>query len=229
MQNNKMNTIARIKQGKKHFEIIVDLDKALGFKKGTNVSSDFLETDKVFTDSKKGEVASGSDLKEAFGTEDVNSISEKIVKSGEVLVTQEHRDEETEKRFKQVVDFLSNNAIDPQTGNPITAERIKSALEQSNVNIKNAPIEPQINDILSELNKIIPIKIQTKKIKVTVPAVYTGVVYGLMSPYKASENWLSNGDLEITINLPTGSTLSVYDKLNSMTHGTALTEEIKEE
>tara|TARA_B100000315_G_C14554187_1_gene577328 strand:+ start:755 stop:1429 length:675 start_codon:yes stop_codon:yes gene_type:complete len=224
-----MNTIARIKQGKKHFEIIVDLDKALGFKKGTNVSSDFLETDKVFTDSKKGEVASGSDLKEAFGTEDVNSISEKIVKSGEVLVTQEHRDEETEKRFKQVVDFLSNNAIDPQTGNPITAERIKSALEQSNVNIKNAPIEPQINDILSELNKIIPIKIQTKKIKVTVPAVYTGVVYGLMSPYKASENWLSNGDLEITINLPTGSTLSVYDKLNSMTHGTALTEEIKEE
>ena len=92
-------TLARIKQGGKNFEIMVDLDKALNFKKGEGSSADFLEIDKIFYDSKKGLVASTSDLKESFGTEDANEVSEKIVKNGEVLVTQEHRDEEKEKKM----------------------------------------------------------------------------------------------------------------------------------
>lgn len=222
-----MNTIARIKQAGKNFEIIVDLDKALEFKKDGS-ASDFLEMDKVFTDSKKGLTASESDLNEAFKTEDVKEIAEKIVKSGEVLVTQEHRDEEKEKKFKQVVDFLVNNSIDAQTGNPITGERIKSALEQAHVNIKNTPIENQIKDIVSEISKIIPIKIETKKIKVTIPAIHTGKVYSVINQYKEKENWLDNGDLEAILKIPSGIIIDFYDKLNSVTHGSALTEEIKE-
>ena len=221
-------TLARIKQGGKNFEIMVDLDKALNFKKGESSSADFLEIDKIFYDSKKGLVASTSDLKKSFGTEDANEVSEKIVKNGEVLVTQEHRDEEKEKKFKQVVDFLTNNASDPQTGNALTTERIKNALEQAHVNIKNTPIESQIQGIVREISEIIPIKIETKKIKLTIPAVHTGKVYGLINQYKEEENWLSNGDLEVTLKIPSGITMDFYDKLNSMTHGSALTEEIKE-
>ena len=226
---NKMNTIARLKQGKKHFEIIVDLDKALSFKKGNTSSQDFLEADRIFTDSKKGENASTSDLKEAFGTEDVNSISEKIVKNGEVLVTQEHRDEEAEKRFKQVVDFLSSNAIDPQSGNPITPERIKSALGEANVNIKKEKVESQIKDILDKLSTVIPIRIQTKKVKLTIPAAYSGQVYGIINEYKEEEKWLDDGSSEVVVNIPSGIIMDFYDKLNSITHGSVLTEDIKEE
>jgi len=131
------NTIARIKKAGKHFEIIVDLDEALKFKKG---ESNFIEAegDRIFTDSKKGQVPSEKDLKEAFGTTDINEIVKKIVKGGEVQTTQEHRDAEQEKKFRQIVDFISRNAIDPQSGNPITSERIKNAIEQSKVNIKNS-------------------------------------------------------------------------------------------
>ena len=221
-------TLARIKQSGKNFEIIVDLDKALVFKKDESSSKDFLEIDKIFYDSKKGKSASTSDLKQAFGTDDVNEVSEKIVKNGEVLLTQEHRDEDKEKRFKKVVDFLANNAFDSQTGKALTAERIKNALEQANVNIKNIPIESQIQDIVTKISKIIPIKIETKKIKITIPAIHTGKVYGLMNQYKEEENWLSDGSLEVTLKIPSGIIMDFYDKLNSMTHGSALTEEIKE-
>ena len=48
------NTTARIKKYGENFEIIVDLDKALKFKKEESSGSDFLETDRIFTDSKKG-------------------------------------------------------------------------------------------------------------------------------------------------------------------------------
>ncbi|MCK4552912.1 ribosome assembly factor SBDS [Candidatus Pacearchaeota archaeon] len=221
-------TLARIKQAGKHFEILVDLDDALKFKKG---ESDFIEAegDKIFTDSKKGQVASHSDLEKAFGTTDVKEIVEKIVKSGEVLVTHEQRSAEQEQKFRQVVDFLTNNSVDPQTGNPHTSERIKNALKQSHVNIKNTAIENQIKDILLEISKIIPIKLETKKVRITVPAIHTGKVYGIISQYKDQEKWLDNGSLEVVVEVPSGIIMDFYDKLNSVTHGSAITEEIKNE
>jgi len=207
-------TIARIKQAGKLFEIMVDLDGALKFKKG---ETDFIEAegDKIFTDSKKGFVASNADLEECFKTTDTSEIVK-------------NRDEKKEKKFKQVVEFLVVNATDPQTGNPHTAERIKSALEQANVNIKNEPVENQINDIIAEISKIIPIKIETKKVKLTIPAIHTGQAYGVINQYKEDEKWLDNGDLEVIVNVPSGIIIDFYEKLNSITHGSALTEEIKE-
>ncbi|MCK5150166.1 ribosome assembly factor SBDS [Candidatus Pacearchaeota archaeon] len=223
------NTIARIKQAGKHFEIIVDLDDALKFKKG-EISSIQAEGDKIFTDSKKGEVASHSDLKEAFGTDNLQSIIEKIIKNGEILVTQEHRDEEKEMKIKQVVNFLATNALDPQTGNPHTEERIKNALNQAHVDVKtNISIENQIKEILEKISPIIPIKIETKKVKITIPAIHTGKVYGLLNQYKEDETWLDDGSLQSIVSIPAGIIMDFYDKLNSITHGSALTEEVKEE
>ena len=222
-----MNTTARIKKTGKNFEIIVDLDDALKFKKG-EISSIEAGGNRIFTDAKKGTTVSSSDLESAFGTDDVSEIVKIIVKGGEVLTTQEHRDEEKEKKFRQIVDFLAKNTIDSQTGNPHSAERIKNALEQSHINIKNIPVENQIKEILSEIGKIIPIKFDTKKVKITIPAIHTGKVYGLVNQYKESEDWLSTGDLAIVINVPSGMIMDFYDKLNSMTHGSALTEEMKE-
>lgn len=220
-------TIARIKKSGKHFEILVDLDEALKFKKG---ESNFIECegDRVFTDSKKGHVAAEKDLKDAFGTTDVGEIVKKIIKEGEVQTTQQHRDAEQEKKFRQVVDFLSRNAIDPQSGNPITTERIKNALEQSNVNIKNTSVENQISDILAEVSKIIPIKVQTKRIRIKVPAAQTGQVYGIIAQHKESENWLDDGSLEVVVKIPAGMVMDFYDKLNGVTHGSAVTEEMRE-
>lgn len=222
-------TIARIKKLGKTFEIIVDLDKALKFKKGEYNSSDFLETDIIFSDVKKGLKPSEKELREFFGTTDVNSIAEKIVKEGEILVTQEYRTEERNKKINQIVDYLAKNAVDPRTKHPHTSERIRAAIEQAQINIKNVPVEEQIVEIINKLSKILPLKIETKKIRIQIPAAYTGRVYGLLSSYKEKERWLDNGDLEIIALIPAGSAaLSFYDKLNSATHGSALTEEIEE-
>ncbi len=175
-------TTARITKGGKHFEILVDIDEALKFKRG---ESDYIEAqgDKIFTHVGKGEAASSSDLEAAFGTGDINEIIKKIVKQGEVLVTQEQRNAEQEKKFKQVVDFLATNSIDPQSGNPHSNERIKSALSQAHVNIKNTSVESQIKDILEKISSFIPIKLETKKVKIVVPAMHTGKAYGVFAQY----------------------------------------------
>lgn len=222
-----VQTTARIKQQGKHFEIVVDLDRALKFKSGQIATTDFLEADVIFTDSKKGIKASEKDLKDAFGVSDVNTIASKIVKNGEVLLTQGHRDEERENKIKQVINFLSTNASDPN-GRPHTAERIKNALEQAQVNIKNVPVEAQIKEIIEKISPILPIRLQMKKVKIIVPALHTGKAYGIFSQYKETENWLGNGDLEVIVNVPAGLIMDFYDKLNSITHGAAVTEEVIE-
>jgi ribosome maturation protein SDO1 len=221
------DTTARIKKAGKRFEIQVDLDNALKFKKGEQDL--FYQGDFIFEDLKKGEKAPSSDLKEAFGTEDVSEIAKRIVKEGEVQTTQEHRDAEQEKKFKQVIDFLATNAVDPQTGNPHTPERIKSALEQAHVNIKNIPVENQVKEIIEKINPIIPIKLETKKVKITIPAMHTGKAYGIVNQHKEEEKWKDDGSLEVVVNVPSGIIMDFYDKLNSVTHGSALTEELASE
>ncbi len=220
-------TTARIKKGGLRFEILVDLEEALNFKRGISDSLT-IEGDRIFSDVERGDVVSKNDLEVAFGTSNINEIGKVIVKQGEVLVDQEYRNEEKERKIKQIVDFLSKNAIDPQSGHPISPERIKSALEQSHISIKNTPIDSQIKEILEKISSIIPIKIETKKIKIIIPAIHTGQAYGLVSQYKEKENWLNDGSLEIFVNIPAGITFEFYDKLNSVTHGSALTEEISE-
>jgi ribosome maturation protein SDO1 len=218
-------TTARIHKKGKYFEILVDLEDAMKFRRG-EVSSIVAESDVIFRDIKKGERAPTSDIETAFGTTDPNEIIPKIVKEGEILTTQEFRDAEQEKKFRQVVDFLSKNAIDPQSGNPHTSERIKNALEQAHVNIKNTSVENQINDILAAISKIIPIKLETKTVKITIPAIHTGKAYGVISTYKETENWLNDGSLEVVVKVPSGMIMDFYDKLNGVTHGSAVTEEI---
>ena len=222
----KFNKVATIKKTGKNFEIIVDLDNALKFKKGLSNSID-AESDRIFSDSKRGLAASNSDLMAAFGTNDIVAITKTIVKGGEVLVTQEHRDEEKDKKMKQVVDLIVRSATD-QNGRPYTPDKIKSSLEQAHVNIKNVPAENQIKEIIMELSRIIPIRIEEKKFEVIIPAVYTGQAYGIISPYKVEERWLNNGDLSVIVACSGAQVLSFFDKLNSATHGAAITKEMKE-
>ncbi len=221
-------TIARIRKGGKHFEVVVDLEKALKFKQ-EGIDEGFLETDFVFTNAKNGDKASSEDLEKSFGISDINEVAKKIVKEGEVLIDEEHRRKELEQRLKQVVDYLSRNAVNPQTGIPHTPERIETAIKEAGINIKDAPIEQQINEIVQKISKLIPIKIETKKIKVTIPPQYVGHAYGIIKEYKDSEEWKDDGSLEVILNIPSGILIEFYDKLNEVTKGSSITKEIEEE
>lgn len=224
------DTVARLRVGSLIFETMVDLDNALKFKKGMPVSiNDIIRDQTVYMDLKKGLKAGSGDLKKSFGTDNFEEVVAKIVKKGEVEVTQEHRDAETDRRRKQIVDFLIKNAVDSRTNRPFTPDMIENALNQSGVKIENKAFEGQINDILEKLRKILPIKIETKKLLIRIPAEHTGRVYGIIQEYKEKENWLNDGSLEVVLNLPIGLQSDFYDKLNSITHGSAITKEIKED
>jgi ribosome maturation protein SDO1 len=216
---------ARIKIKGKHYEISVDLDEALKIKNGAGDIISAVQSPNVYHDVKKGEVPSQKDLIDAFGTANFHEIAKHIIVKGEVQKTQEFRDTEKEKRIKQVIDIVVRNASD-QNGRPYTEERIKRASEEIHFHFDNRPAEQQMHDLIHKLKEIIPIKIETKRIKLRIPARFTGQVYGVLKDYKESEEWLANGDLEVIVNVPAGIQIDFYDKLNSVTHGAVQSEEM---
>ncbi len=229
-----VDVVARIKIKGKDFEIMVDCDKAINLRKNKNISAssvrDILGIDLVFSDYKKGLKVSASDIKDAFGTEDINEIAAKIISDGEIVLPQEYREKEREQKFKQIVDFLVKNSIDPRTKAPYTAERITSALKEVGVRVdETRSADEQALIIIKQLEAKIPIRIETIKLKITIPAAHTGKAYGIFQKFtKTKEEWQSDGSLLCIIDLPAGMQMDFYDKLNAITHGSAITEEIKE-
>jgi ribosome maturation protein SDO1 len=222
------NVPAKLSIKGKRYEILVDAEGAMSLKHGKPVSiSNVVISDCVFHDLKKGLRASEKDLADDFGSSDINAVAERIIKNGEINIPQEYREKAQEDRMKQVIEFLVRNVQDPKTGKPYTPDLIKISIEKAGVNVDNRPVEEQIAKIIDKLRPILPVKIETKKLQIRVPAVNTGKVYGLLTDYKEKEEWMSNGDLQVVINLPAGMQMSFYDKLNAITHGSAIVTELK--
>ncbi len=217
---------ARIKIKGKQFEISVDLDEALKVKAGTGNVASALNMPTIYTDATRGLAASKAELENAFDTTDIYAIAEQIMKKGEIQKNQEFRDAEREKRIKQVVDLILRNAVD-QHGRPYTDDRIRRAIQEVHFNFDNRPAEMQMPELITKLATVLPIKIETKKIKLKIPARFSGQVYGILKDYKESEEWLPNGDLQVVMNIPSGMQIDFYDKLNSITHGAVISEEMK--
>jgi ribosome maturation protein SDO1 len=215
------NVTARIKKEGKNFEILVDLDKALYYKKtGQGNIQNIAETTTIFSDLKKGIRAPSADLKKAFGTEDAFKVSEEIIKRGEIMLPTEFKAKQRDEKKKQIIDWLSQNCLDPRTGANHTPSRIEKAIEDSGVKIEeNRNTEEQALEIVKVINKLLPIKIEKKKLMVKIPAQYTGRAYNVVKEFMLKEEWLSDGSLQCTLEMPAGVQMSFFDRLNAITHG----------
>jgi len=220
--------VARLKVQGKMYEIDVDLDEALKIKsgKGGDIIS-ALNCNGIYSNIKEGTKIPNTDIVKAFGTSDLHEVAMQIIMKGEVQKTQEFRDAEKEAKIKQIIQLVLRNAVD-QHGRPYTEERIKRAIDESHYHVDNKPAEQQLSPLMEKLKEVIPIKIETKRIKIIIPARFTGQVYGLLKDYKESEEWLANGNLQAILNIPSGMQLDFYDKLNSVTHGAVQSEEMPE-
>ncbi len=221
MVNVDRAVIAKITKEGKDFEILVDCDKALELKSGKNISiDDIVAVDDIFKDVKKGEKASEHDLQKFFGTKDAREISKAIILKGVVQLTREHLAKQREERRKQVITLIHRNAVDPKTGIPHPPQRIESAMEEAKVHIdENKKAEDQIEDIVHKLKPIIPIKFETKRIEVIIPARFSAQCYNVLKNAHASEEWLNDGRLRGRIELPAGIVDEFFGKLNAICHG----------
>jgi len=216
-------TIARIKKFGKNFEISVDPDKALQYKKGLIKDIDeVLLAERIFTDAKKGLASSQQDLQLAFKTIDFRSIADIILKQGEVQLTADFRSQEREQKLKKLIYLIHRQAIDPKTGFPHPESRIAAAIEEAKVHLDDhKTTEEQLNEVIAKIRAILPLKIEQKKLRISIPAEFTGKLYPIVkgSGKILQENWNNDGSWTARVEIPAGLYHDLLEKLNSMTHG----------
>lgn len=222
MSDVSSSVIARLKKQDQVFEILVDCEKAMDFRAGNASLDDAVVTTDVFKDIKKGEHASEHDLEKIFGTTDGRKISETILKDGEVQLTTEYKNKLREQKKKQVINLISRNSVDPKTNLPHPPQRIENALEEAKVNIHEfKSADEQVKDIVKQLTEILPIKYEIKVLSIKIPAEVTGQSYPILKRFGniLKEDWLNDGSLNVTAEVPAGLQNELFDKLNSLAHG----------
>ncbi len=214
--------IAKLKTHGANFEILVDCDKAIDFKQGKGEIKDVLATPQIFSDSKKGMLASETQLQQIFKTTAPLEVAKEIIAKGEIQLTSEYRQKMREQKRKQIIDIIHSNGVDPKTNYPHPPNRIDAALEEAKVKIDEyIPAEKQIEKIIRQIQPIIPIKFVIKEIAVKIPGKHAGKASSFVRGFGKllRENWQTDGSWIAVIEIPGGLEEELHNKLNSLTHG----------
>jgi ribosome maturation protein SDO1 len=216
-------TIARLTKDNEHFEILVKPDKALDYRTGKNARiTEVLAVEFIFADANKGTKVSEEQMRKAFETTDPLKIADEILKKGTLQLTTEQRRKMVEDKRKQIVDFISRQAVDPKTNLPHPPLRIENAMEQIRYQIDaHKPVEEQARDIVKLLRPILPLKIEQISVVVRVPAEYSARAYGALKNFGEikQEEWRADGSWYGIIEMPVGAYASFLNKLGDVTKG----------
>jgi ribosome maturation protein SDO1 len=219
--------LAKYKVNGKNFEIVVEPDLAIKFKKSTasNIDiRDILKSEHIFRDAQKGLLAPESELKEVFQTEDELLVAKQIIQKGEIQLTTEYRKGIIDQKKKKIIEIIRMSAIDPRTGLPHPPARIESAMDEKNVRISEfeSP-EDQVDNVIKIIRPILPISFQTKNISVIIPSEYAPKAYGYIkkSGYLKKEEWQNDGSLLIESDLPAALYGEFVENLSNLTKGNA--------
>ena len=215
--------LARLKKEGYNFEIYVDPFLAWDFRHGDSKINfdDLIAFDTVYSDAKKAKEASKEILKKVFKTEDFTEIAKEIIYSGEVQLTTVQRHQLTEKREKEIINFIANNAHDPKTMTPIPVQRIVNAFEELKIKVNlSKKKDEEIKEIIKKLQKVMPLSLEKIIIEIEVPATHAGKCSSIIYKYEViDQKWLSNGGLFAKIKIPAGIKTSLISNLNNITHG----------
>lgn len=220
--------VAKYKQGKEKFEIVIDPDLALRFRdeKGkANINLyDIVKSEHIFSDANKGMLASEESVFKTFGTTDFETVIKKILIDGEISLTTKYREKIREQKLKKVVEIIHKNAVDPRTDLPLSQSTIENAIKKAKVNINEfKSTDELLKDIVKQINKILPLSFKKKRLNIVIPAIHTGRVYGKIKELGEviSERWNSDGSLTIKLEVFAGRSADVIEKISNLTKGDA--------
>ena len=216
-------TVARLTKDNEHFEVLVKSQKALDYRTGKIAGiTEVLAAETIFADANKGTRVSEERLRKAFGTTETLKIAEMILKKGALQLTTEQRRKMVEDKRKQIVDFISRQAVDPKTNLPHPPLRIENAMGQIHYPIDPyKPVEEQARDIVKLLRPILPLKIEQISVSVHIPAEHSARAYGAVKNFGTikQEEWRADGSWHGTVEMPAGSYASFLNKLGEATKG----------
>jgi ribosome maturation protein SDO1 len=218
-------TIVRYSAGNDKFEILVKPDPALEYKLGKKMDiSNIMISDEIYSDANKGTRCSSEKLIKHFKTTDQLEIAKQIMDKGDLNMNTEQRRKMIEEKKRQIVEYINKNFVDPKSHMPHPVSRINAVLDEARVAIDPFKrLDDQLKNIIEPLRKIIPLKSEILELTVTVPAQFSGQSFSVFKTIGEikSEQWLSDGSLQVILSINAGMKSSFLDRIGTATKGSA--------
>jgi len=226
--------VARLESHGHQFEVLVEPDAALALRRSefSGDLEDVIAAEDVFEDAGRGDRPPETALEEVFGTTDPLAIIPEVITGGEIQITAEQRKQMAAQKYRQLVDLIARNAINPQMDDaPHPPDRIDRALEQTDFRIDPMrTVEQQVDDALDALRPVIPIRFDEVTVAVRIPAEHAGAAQARVREYAGldTEEWQPDGAWVGVTTFPAGLQTEFYERVNEWTQGTAETKIIKD-
>ncbi|HEY7696210.1 MAG TPA: ribosome assembly factor SBDS [Nitrososphaeraceae archaeon] len=218
-------TIVRLSTGNEKFEILVKPDPALEYKLGKKMDiSNIMISDEIYSDANKGTRSSSEKLMKAFKTTDQFEIAKQIMEKGDLNMNTDQRRKMIEEKKRQIVEYINKNFVDPKTHMPHPISRINAVIDDARVAIDPfRRLDDQIKYIIEPLRKLLPLKSEILELTVTVPAQFSGQSFSVFKSVGniKTEQWLSDGSLQVVLDLNAGLKSSFLDRIGTATKGSA--------
>jgi ribosome maturation protein SDO1 len=216
--------LVRYTHGNHKFEIVVDPEAALSYKKeepGVDLN-DVVEGYIIFHNATKGVKAAETILEQVFETTNEIEIAELILKKGALQLTQKQRKRLLREKIDNIIKFIHVHCINPQTNKPHPPSRIESAMDEAGVHVDYVlPAEVQAKRIIKEIQTIIPIRFESVVLAVKITPDHTGPAYGIVANFGeiVEDEWGDDGSWYAKVEMPSGVQADFLDKINQLTKG----------
>ncbi|MCH2441711.1 MAG: ribosome assembly factor SBDS [Candidatus Thalassarchaeum sp.] len=214
--------IARFEKGGNRYEILVDPELVAQWK-GDNdsvVFEDMLATDEVWSDVKAGDRPTAEALENIFGSTDLHTCVEKILKEGSIQLTTAQRKQMVEEKRKQIVNAIATTATDPKTRGPHPPTRIENALSEARFSVDPfLSVERQVQDAVDAIRSLIPLQFITVRLAFRVQGKDYGGVYQLLRDSIQREEWLSDGSWACVVECPGGMKSDLISRVAKRSSG----------
>eukprot|EP00116_Pleurobrachia_bachei_P004085 sb/3464347/ len=94
-----------------------------------------LQTDTVFVNVVRGEVAKVTDLKKVFNTDDRNKICLEILEKGEFQLSEKERQSALSNKFTEIANCISSMCINPTTERPYPVSMLEKAMKDAHISV----------------------------------------------------------------------------------------------
>jgi ribosome maturation protein SDO1 len=215
--------VARYTSSGDKFEVLVKPTLAWDFRNGKELDiRDILVGYTIFEDALRGKRATDESIEKVFGKMDALEIAKQILLKGDIQLTTDQRRKMVEDKKKEIITYISQNAINPQTGLPHPPARIERALSEIKMTIdpwKNA--EDQIKNIVKDLEPIIPIRLEKITLAVKLSGKLQAKAYQILirNGTITKDEWTADGKWIALVEMAAGMQPKVVDQLQKLTKG----------
>jgi ribosome maturation protein SDO1 len=145
----------RAKWERKHFEIACYKNKVVCWQSGVEKDLDeVLQTNSVFVNVSKGQVAKKEDLISAFGTDEQTEICKQILTKGEVQVSDKEWHTQLEQMFRDIATIVADKCVNPETKRPYTVILMERAMKDIHYSVKpNKSTKKQALEVIKQLKE----------------------------------------------------------------------------